>query len=306
MRGVVVLVVPLLAVACGDETATSTSTDPAPVGSDTAAKAPNTTPQSTTEVSGTTPAPEANGLGPQSTPGASDPVNDADEANAEASESELVPMPLGTNVMNAEGVTPTMGDVEADPETNDIEAEPETNDSEADPETNDSETNPETNDIETNPETNDIEPNPETNDGEADPQMPSEPTEVAPTDAAPAVPLSFANDIWPVWNMSRDPVFVYRGMGSYSGCTDVGVCHGGTSPGAQLSMPDPDTAYSQLIDVPSVSSLCAGTQRVVVGDPDNSCLILFYVGRLGKDDLDWVDDTEIELMREWIRQGALP
>jgi hypothetical protein len=35
-------------------------------------------------------------------------------------------------------------------------------------------------------------------------------------------------------------------------------------------------------------------------------LVLFYQGRLGTDDLGWVDDAEIELMREWIRQGALP
>lgn len=118
--------------------------------------------------------------------------------------------------------------------------------------------------------------------------------------------LSFAADIWPLWSMVRDPVFVYRGMGSYSGCTDVGVCHGGENPGAGLRMPDTQTAYAQMIDTPSVSSLCAGTERVVVGDPESSCLILFYQGRLGNDDLGWVDDAEIELMREWIRQGALP
>ena len=119
-------------------------------------------------------------------------------------------------------------------------------------------------------------------------------------------PLSFASDIWPVWSMMRDPVFVYRGMGSYSGCTDVGGCHSGANAAAGLSMPDAETTYAQLIDTPSVSSLCAGTQRVVVGDPENSCVVLFYEGRLGKEDLDWVDDAEIELMREWIRQGALP
>jgi len=119
-------------------------------------------------------------------------------------------------------------------------------------------------------------------------------------------PLSFAADIWPLWNMVRDPLFVYRGMDSYSGCTDVGVCHGGGNPGAGLRMPDQQTAYAQMIDTPSVSSICAGTQRVAVGDPENSCLVLFYQGRLGSDDLGWVDDAEIDLMREWIRQGALP
>lgn len=119
-------------------------------------------------------------------------------------------------------------------------------------------------------------------------------------------PLSFATDIWPLWSMVRDPVFVYRGMDSYTGCTDVGVCHGGGNPGAGLRMPDQATAYAQMIDTPSVSSICAGTQRVAVGDPENSCLVLFYQGRLGSDDLGWVDDAEIDLMREWIRQGALP
>jgi hypothetical protein len=79
-----------------------------------------------------------------------------------------------------------------------------------------------------------------------------------------------------------------------------------SSPGAGLRMPDQQTAYAQMIDTPSVSSLCAGTQRIEVGAPENSCLVLFYQGRLGSDDLDWVDDAEIELMREWIRQGALP
>ncbi len=119
--------------------------------------------------------------------------------------------------------------------------------------------------------------------------------------------LSFAADIWPLWDMDREPVFVYRGMGSYTGCADeTAPCHGAANPGAQLSMADADTAYAQMMDTSSMSGICDGTQRVVVGDPDQSCLILFYVGRLGPEDLDWVDEAEIELMREWIRQGALP
>lgn len=126
-------------------------------------------------------------------------------------------------------------------------------------------------------------------------------------DEATQDPLSFAKDIWPLWVATRDPVFVYRGMGSYSGCADeTAPCHGAQAPGAQLSMTDIDTAYAQMLNTASVSGLCAGSQRVVEGDPENSCLIQFYVGRLGKEDLDWVDDAEIELMREWIRQGALP
>jgi hypothetical protein len=70
-------------------------------------------------------------------------------------------------------------------------------------------------------------------------------------------------------------------------------------------MLDAETTYGMLIDVPSVSRLCAETIRVVPGNPDQSCLILFYEGRL-RDELDWVDTAEIDLMRAWITQGALP
>lgn len=118
--------------------------------------------------------------------------------------------------------------------------------------------------------------------------------------------LSFALDIFPLWEMVREPAWQYRGTGSYSGCNVDGVCHGGASPGAGLIMADAPSTYAELIDVPSASTLCDGTLRVVAGDPETSCLVLFYQGRLGSDDLGWVDDAEIELMREWIRQGALP
>ncbi len=145
---------------------------------------------------------------------------------------------------------------------------------------------------------------------EPEPDETSEPggTELEPaTEGDVTAPLSFAADIWPLWSMDRDPVFVYRGMGSYTGCADqTAPCHGAANPGAQLSMADAETAYAQMMDTSSMSGICDGTQRVVVGDPEQSCLILFYVGRLGPEDLDWVDEAEIELMREWIRQGALP
>jgi hypothetical protein len=120
-----------------------------------------------------------------------------------------------------------------------------------------------------------------------------------------AAALSFAADIWPVFAKIRDPVFVYRGMGSYESCVTTGVCHGGAAPGARLGMTEPVSAYDQLLDVPSESELCAGTLRVVAGDPDASCLILFYIGRL-RDDLEWVDTAEIDLVRQWIAEGALP
>ena len=70
-------------------------------------------------------------------------------------------------------------------------------------------------------------------------------------------------------------------------------------------MADAPSAYSTLVGVPSTSSLCNDTVRVVVGSPEQSCLIRFYEGRL-RDELDWVEDSEIDLMRAWISQGALP
>jgi pilus assembly protein FimV len=124
-----------------------------------------------------------------------------------------------------------------------------------------------------------------------------------------ATALSFAADIWPVFDKTRDPVFVYRGMGSYSGCsTPTSPCHGSANPGARFSMSDASTAYAALLGVSSTSGLCntaGATTRVIPGDPDRSCLVRFYVGRL-KDDLQWVDQAEIDLVRRWIAEGARP
>jgi hypothetical protein len=127
----------------------------------------------------------------------------------------------------------------------------------------------------------------------------------AGTGAGGASALSFQADIWPVYTMTRDPPFVYPGLGPFASCVDGGVCHGGSPGGAGLSMTDTATAYSMLIDVPSTSSLCGDTLRVAVGSPEQSCLIRFYEGRL-RDELEWVSDAEIDLMRTWITQGALP
>jgi hypothetical protein len=69
-------------------------------------------------------------------------------------------------------------------------------------------------------------------------------------------------------------------------------------------MSDAETAYRALFEVASTTGLCAGAIRVIPGDPDRSCLVLFYKGRLGEADLKWVDDAEIELVRQWIAQGA--
>lgn len=117
--------------------------------------------------------------------------------------------------------------------------------------------------------------------------------------------LSFEADIWPMFAEVRDPVFVYLDGSTYESCVTGGVCHGGPVPGARMSMPDAATAYEMLLDVPSRSELCAGTLRVVAGNPDESCLILFYEGRL-RDELAWVDEAEIERVRQWIREGAAP
>jgi hypothetical protein len=117
--------------------------------------------------------------------------------------------------------------------------------------------------------------------------------------------LSFEVDVWPVFAMTRDPVFVYPGGTTYESCVTGGVCHGGPAPGANLRMNDASEAYGMLLDAPSNSDLCAGTIRVVAGNPRESCLILFYEGRL-RDELDWVDTAEIDLVRQWIEDGALP
>jgi len=122
--------------------------------------------------------------------------------------------------------------------------------------------------------------------------------------AASSAALSFETDIWPVFSKARQPPFVYRGTGSYGSCTAAAPCHGSSPFGARLSMIDSDTAYRALIDVASNSSLCGGAVRVIPGDPDRSCLVLFYKGRLGEADLQWVDQAEVELMRQWIAQGA--
>jgi hypothetical protein len=117
--------------------------------------------------------------------------------------------------------------------------------------------------------------------------------------------LSFEADIWPMFEQIRDPIFEYYDGSTYESCVTGGVCHGGVSPGARLRMTNAEVAYENLLDVESQSDLCAGTVRVVPGDPDVSCLIAFYETRL-RDELAWVDDTEIDRVRAWIAQGAAP
>ena len=98
------------------------------------------------------------------------------------------------------------------------------------------------------------------------------------------------------------------GGGSTGGSPSGGTPGGGTGAmdaGAGLQMNDADQAYSQLMNVPSETALCAGTTRVIAGNPAQSCLILFYEQRL-RTELEWVDTAEIDLVRRWIAEGALP
>jgi hypothetical protein len=120
--------------------------------------------------------------------------------------------------------------------------------------------------------------------------------------------LSFATDIWPVFSQTRNPPFDYRGQGLYSGCTAASPCHGSGPAGASLAMTSSSGAYSALVNVASRTSLCTSagaTMRVIPGNPDGSCLVAFYIGRL-KDDLKWVNQAEIDLVRRWIAEGARP
>jgi hypothetical protein len=127
----------------------------------------------------------------------------------------------------------------------------------------------------------------------------------SPGGAGGARALSFRADIYPIFDMTRDPIFVYYDGSEFESCTTTGVCHGGQTPGAGLRMSNADEAYSQLMNVDSRSEVCAGTTRVIAGNPAQSCLILFYEQRL-RTELEWVDMAEIDLVRRWISEGALP
>lgn len=109
--------------------------------------------------------------------------------------------------------------------------------------------------------------------------------------------LSFENDVWPLLVLERDPPL----SGTTTSCNG---CHGGGGAGG-LAMPDPATAYANLLDAPSSSALCAGIPRVVAGDPDGSCFVVFYEMRL-RDQLAWVEMPETDLVRAWVDSGAAP
>lgn len=119
----------------------------------------------------------------------------------------------------------------------------------------------------------------------------------ASTDASSGgAALSFELDVWPLLVLVRDPPL--------SGETDsCNGCHAGGSGG--LATPDVATAYANLLDTPGSSTLCADLVRVVPGEPDQSCFVVFYEQRL-RDSLGWVDMQETELVRAWVEQGAAP
>jgi hypothetical protein len=112
--------------------------------------------------------------------------------------------------------------------------------------------------------------------------------------------LSFEADIWPVLTMVREPPL----SGASDSCSGTNGCHAGGGAGG-LALPDASTAYDNLIDAPSSSTLCAGMLEVVAGEPDNSCFVVFYEDRL-RDSLGWVEQSETDLIRDWVEAGAAP
>ena len=111
--------------------------------------------------------------------------------------------------------------------------------------------------------------------------------------------LSFEADIWPILTMPRDPPL----SGDADSCSGANGCHLAGAGG--LVLPDPATAYANLIDAPSTSTLCAGLLLVVASEPDASCFVAFYEQRL-RDQLGWVDQAETDVVRAWVDQGAAP
>jgi hypothetical protein len=111
--------------------------------------------------------------------------------------------------------------------------------------------------------------------------------------------ISFANDVWPILSMPRNPPL----SGSSDSCSGANGCH--LTGAGGLALPDVTTAYTNLIDTPSSSDLCAGMVQVVASQPDDSCFVVFYEQRL-RDSLGWVDQEETDFIRAWVEQGALP
>ena len=95
------------------------------------------------------------------------------------------------------------------------------------------------------------------------------------------------------------------------GC-NVSTCHSATAQAGDLVL-EPGTSHEQLVDVPAFQQQAAaeGLIRVVPGDPDASFLITKCAG--GTDPIygqpmpwgaDSLDEDRLELLREWILDGA--
>ena len=107
---------------------------------------------------------------------------------------------------------------------------------------------------------------------------------------------------------------VYEQVIMVHGC-NAGYCHGGSAGG--LEMTDEATTYANLVEVKATTALCDQSMRVAPGAPDES--ILWYrvrpaaqdgMNTCAKDDKmpkvgDGLDDTQAQLVRDWIAGGAL-
>jgi hypothetical protein len=87
------------------------------------------------------------------------------------------------------------------------------------------------------------------------------------------------------------------------------ACHyvGGTAP---MSLVDEETSYANLVDVRAF--LCSG-DRVEPGLPDSSCIVLKVEGsplisgtRMPPPPQPALEQAQIDLIRDWISDGALP
>ncbi|MEC8023601.1 MAG: hypothetical protein VX223_06665 [Myxococcota bacterium] len=90
-----------------------------------------------------------------------------------------------------------------------------------------------------------------------------------------------------------------------------GSCHG-NAPGKGNLMLTPEAAYDHLLR-PTDNPAASRTARVVAGAPDASFLLSKMTGQLGSDEGDLMpkgrpiplDDCKINLVRAWIKAGAL-
>lgn len=144
-----------------------------------------------------------------------------------------------------------------------------------------------------------------------------------PTSATTTAPTT---DVPPATDTTDDPPATTTGAPAVSftevyeqvimvhGC-NAGYCHGGGAGG--LEMTDEATSYANLVEVEAAAALCDQTMRVTPGAPDES--ILWYrVRPPAQDGMNpcakdhkmpktgaGLDDTQAQLVRDWIAGGAL-